>query len=52
MTLLKFAEAIEEFCKVLKKDEASPKGRHLWVARRDHGGDRVPCGGVRAAVMG
>jgi hypothetical protein len=38
MTLLKFAEAIEEFCKVLRKDEASPKGRHLWLARRDHGG--------------
>ena len=38
MTLLKFAEAIEEFCKVLKQAEISPKGRQLWLARRDHGG--------------
>jgi hypothetical protein len=38
MTLLKFVKAIEEFGKVLEKDEASPKGRQLWLVRRDHGG--------------
>jgi hypothetical protein len=38
VTLLNFAEAIEDFCKVLNKDETSPKGHHLRLARREHAG--------------